>query len=496
MIIKMKNILNESIQEKIAIALEYLKHIIDNSQFKNKVFLAGGAVRDTLLNIQPKDIDVVVIGSATAGIDFATWATKYMGNFKDGSNPVIFPKYFTSKFSLEGIIYKDTDLSDVQIEAVAPRKETYIPGSRNPVVKQTDLKGDAERRDLTVNSLFKNITTGEVLDLTGKGLEDLKSGIAKTPLDPDITFSDDPLRMLRVIRQSTKYNWKIPFGILKSIKKNAHLINNISAERVQVELNKILMTNSPQKGIKLLQVLDLNKYILPEFEKIVGMIQNDFHEFSADKHTYEVLKNSKPELIVRISALFHDLGKGSTKTEKNNKIHFYGHEEESEKIVRNVLARLKYPITTIDAVAIAVRNHMRAKSYGPKAELVTDKALRKLMNNLGDHLENTLSVIDADNRSHGDQSKNWPHNLPDQVSYIKKKIKDLGDFTGKLKIPINGTDIINLIKKENPDFKPGPIMTKILDAVKDKFLENPGISKEEAEKIVIDVYRNINLEKI
>ena len=203
------------------------------------------------------------------------------------------------------------------------------------------------------------------------------------------------------------------------------------------------------------------------------------------------MKNAKPDIIVRLAAFFHDIGKGETKTEKGGKIHFYGHEFKSADLARQIMNRLKYPNDVIDAVVVAIKNHMRTKSFGKEAELVSDKALRKLMNDLGNHLDSVLELVHSDNISHGDNTKNWQHNLPNQVEFLRKKMKELGDFTGKLRIPIDGKDVIALIQKEDPNFKPGKAIGDILDVIKDKFLENPKISKQEAEKIVVDTYRSM-----
>ena len=146
--------------EKETAALEFLSNLVKNGPFKNRVFLAGGSPRDMQLGMKPKDLDVVVKGGISAGIDFAKWAAKEIGNYKEGSNPVIFPTYGTAKFTLQGIRYKGHDLSDVDVEAVAPRKEKYTAGSRKPEVSGGELEDDVQRRDFTVNSLLHNLTTG------------------------------------------------------------------------------------------------------------------------------------------------------------------------------------------------------------------------------------------------------------------------------------------------------------------------------------------------
>jgi len=233
---------NNNTLEKIRVALDFLKNSIANSQFENRVYLAGGAPRDLIMGVTPKDIDVVVVGDAYAGIDFTTYLAKKIGNFKPDSNPVIFPTYFTAKLSLRGVIYNDMDLSDVEIEAVAPRKEKYTPGNRNPSVEIATLEEDSFRRDLCLNSLFLNISNGEILDYTGKGISDIKNKILRTPINPYKTFEDDGLRLLRIVRFYARYGWKIPLYVIRAMRKSSYIIKTISSERIQDELNKILVS--------------------------------------------------------------------------------------------------------------------------------------------------------------------------------------------------------------------------------------------------------------
>jgi poly(A) polymerase len=223
--------LNEGREHNLA--LEYIANLIKTGPFRGRVYLAGGAVRDMEMGKDPKDLDVVVKGGLDSGIEFATWATKAIGNYKEGSNPVTFPRFGTAKFTLTGVVYKGEDLSGIDIEAVATRKEKYSDGSRKPEVSAGDLSDDVYRRDFTINSLLQDLTTGEILDLTGKGREDIKAGIVRTPLNPDVIFAEDPLRLLRAIRFAIKYEWKLPLDMLKAMKRNAGKLDNISAERIR-----------------------------------------------------------------------------------------------------------------------------------------------------------------------------------------------------------------------------------------------------------------------
>lgn len=463
------------------IVLEYIKKYIKNTEYENKVYLAGGGVRDELLGKNVKDIDLL-IDINNGGILFAEWICKKHRIYKKGSNPIIFPKFGTAKFNLKNVTYKGYDLSDIDIECVMPRKEKYHEGSRNPDVENGTLKDDVDRRDFTVNSLLKNLSNDEILDLTGLGKSDIKRGIVRTPLNPDIIFSDDPLRMLRAIRFTVKYNWDLPLFMIKSLKNNANKLRTISEERITSELNKMLVTDNPDKAIKLLQITGLSKYIFPELDNLIKLKQNKYHKWDAMKHTLYVLKNTPPDLITRLSALFHDIGKYKTKEIIDNEIHFYTHEDISAEIAKDILKKLKYPNDIIDAVYIAIKNHMRTKSSGDDAN-ISDKALRKLQIELGNHLNVTLDLIHADNISHSEK-----YNMPNQIPKIKDRFKNLNNIpiSQHIKLPIDGNDVIKYL-----DVKPGPIVKQMLKAVEDVWLDDPNLTRDEALEIIKKEYKKI-----
>jgi len=171
-----KKLLQESTNEEHI--LDFLKNKIKKTEWESKVYLAGGAVRDEIMGLKPKDLDFLILGELTSGIDFAEWLGKELGNYKKESNPVIYPRFGTAKLSLKN---NNSNLPVTELEFVAPRKETYEPGSRKPIVTSGELKDDALRRDLTINSLLKNISTGEIIDITGNGISDLKNGLIKIP---------------------------------------------------------------------------------------------------------------------------------------------------------------------------------------------------------------------------------------------------------------------------------------------------------------------------
>lgn len=466
MSIKLKSLIMEGIKEKLAI--EYISNLIKGSEFENHAFLAGGIVRDELMGLDPHDIDITV-DLPEGGIRFAEWATKKMGNYKEQSNPIKFPTFGTAKFNLRGISYKGQDLSDIDIEVVQTRTEKYTAGSRKPETTYGSLEQDVNRRDLTINSLLKNLTTGEILDLTGKGVSDIKQGIVRTPIDPDLTFQDDPLRMLRLCRFAVKYNFEIPLSVIKSVKKNAHQLKNISQERIRDELDKILVTGNPDKGIKLLKITGLLDYVIPELRAAVKMTQNIHHHSDVFNHTLDVLKKTSPVLLNRLIALFHDIGKTVTRTVTPTGVHFYAHEDEGAKMVRDIMFRLKYPTELIDAVVLGVKSHMRLKHGGDDAVKLSDKTLRKFKIEMGDKLENLLDVIHADNVAHSEASS-----MPNQIENVKRRLDQLNVTVSKPKLPINGNDLMAM------GIQPGPVFKKILSAVTEKWFEDPNVSREEA----------------
>lgn len=461
---------------------DFLKMCIKNTQWENLVFACGGYVRDQLLGIESKDLDIVVC-SSNGGIEFAEWITKYIRNYKQDSNPVIFPKFGTAKFHLNNVIHNNVSLDGYEIEAVMPRTEIYTLGSRKPDVKPASLYEDVLRRDITFNALYKNISTGEIIDLSGKGINDLKNKIIRTPTDPDITFTDDPLRMLRLIRFYAKFGYSIPLYIIRSIKRNAKNIETISSERIRDEINKMLMTDNPDKAFRLLKITGLLKYIIPEFEESYNMIQNKHHHEVVFDHILSVVKNTNSKILtVRLQALFHDIGKVKTRTVVDEKVHFYKHEFASAEMTQEIMTRLKYSNDEIDAVVLGVKNHMRLKSAGHDGNNVSDKALRKFIFDMNDQLDNILNLMHADNLAHAPGS-----DMPDQIPNIYKRIQELKTSTPVKgnKLPINGDDLKEM------GISPGPIYKELFDLIRDKQLEFPNTTKEEYIKIVNN-YINIS----
>jgi poly(A) polymerase len=446
--------------------IKILARLVKNTEFEGKVFLAGGAVRDEIMGHPIKDIDIVV-ALPGGGIKFATWVTNKLG-LRD---PVVWPRYGTAVFSINGI----------DIEVVMTRGEKYETGNRKPEVVYADLTTDALRRDLTVNSLFKDIVTGEIKDMTGKGIADITAGVVRTPLDPEETFEDDPLRMLRVVRFAVKYNWKIPRSILHALKTKAYLLPNISQERIQGELNKMLMTDRPDTALRILTKTGLNQYILPELDTCQNVTQNEHHKDDVYDHILDVVKNTPKDLSARLAAIFHDIGKPQTRAVTDSgKVTFHGHEDIGADIAANVLRRLRYTNDQVETVKTVVERHMDLKTVGPNGENVTDKQLRKFAVRLGPHLTTALKMMHADNISHAEQSS-----MPNQIPSIIKKLETVvqGNATQKPTLPINGNDVIRTL-----GIKPGPDVKKYLNVVLDAWYKDPNISKNDAIKMISAVH--------
>lgn len=461
-------------------ALDYIKQLVKDTEWAGVVYLAGGAVRDEIMGKPIKDIDLVV-SMPDGGIKFAEWIAKKSGTYRKDSNPVIFPKFGTAKFNFRG-----KDFGDVDIEVVMTRGEKYEKGSRKPEVVYSDLKDDAFRRDLTVNSLFKDVVTGDIKDFTGRGISDIKKGVVRTPLDPDQTFQDDALRMLRAIRFAVKYDWKMPKSLLAALKKNASNLQTISKERIRDELDKILMTGHPDVGLKLLSYTGLNKYIIPELDACRGVKQNEYHKHDVFDHILEVVKNTPPNLTARLAALFHDIGKPATKSVGlDGRVHFYDHEDVGSSMAGEIMDRLRYPNDETKSVKSIVSNHMRLKAAGPDGEQASDKQLRKFMAALGPDLRSALTVMHADNISHKAEASQ-----PNQIKALAARMHDLlaNQPAEKVKPPINGHDIIKAL-----NIKPGPMLKTTLDAIQDAMYENPQLSAEDAMKIARKVHKTQGL---
>ena len=443
---------------------EYIGSIIKGTPFEGHVFAVGGSVRDFYMGNDIKDIDLV-IDLPHGGVDFAEWC-------RDNgytNTVVIYETYGTAMFKFK-------KFHDEEIECVMTRGEKYIDkDSRNPVTAFADINEDAVRRDLTINALYYNVSTGEILDLVG-GKEDIDNHIIRTTnQDPDVVFDDDPLRILRVVRFATRYGWDIEMKTYKSMHKFVRRLKIITKERIQAEFNKILMSKNAVKGINLLHGIGAMEYIVPEFEKCYGLKQNRYHFGDVAAHTLAVLdyhcEHYEADLTERLACLLHDIGKTITMTVKDGKVHFYDHEYAGVGMSVQILRDLKYDNDTIEEVGFLIKNHMRTKQAGPGGKHIKDKTLNKLLYECKtfERFCSLMRIIDCDNMSHAKDCC-----IPDQYTGLMEKVKNSPDHMRMFgyRLPVDGNDIM-----ETLGLTPGPIIAEINKRLLNQAFLDPGITR-------------------
>ena len=431
--------------------LQTLREATQGTAFENRLFLVGGCVRDKILgNTGVSDYDLVLEGDA---IEVA----RYLWKKRVASHPPVeFPAFGTTMVHVEG----------VQIEIVTARAETYNRGSRKPIVVPGTLQTDAERRDFTCNTLMENLHTGEVLDLTGRGREDLEAGILRTPLDSIITFSDDPLRMLRACRFAAKLGFTIEKDTYQAISENAFRLSyehGIAFERIKEEFSKMLLAPGAITGLKQLLETGLLAQFAPELVAMVGVTQNRFHLYDVWEHTLVALGNlpSGVPLEVRLATLLHDCGKPKTRTEDaDGNVHFYEHEHVGAEIAREFLHRLRYPNETIDHVSQLVNLHMR---YGAYDANWTDGAVRRLIRAVdnGKTQREDLFILSAADIAACDTEKGVYADLAGLRAHMEKVERHTSIAT--LTSPLSGQEIMQLLGISGPPV--GKVKNALTDAV-------------------------------
>lgn len=455
-----------------------MKHLLNNKIFSIisqaafsedvRAYVVGGFVRDLILKRGSKDIDIVVEGS---GIQLAEKIGKIVG-----SHVTIFKNFGTAMLKFK----------DIEIEFVGARKESYNRDSRKPIVENGTLEEDQLRRDFTINAMAIDLSAenyGNLID-PFSGIEDLKNKVIRTPLDPNITFSDDPLRMLRAVRFATQLDFTIDSIAFEAIKSNKHRLSIVSGERIADEINKIILTKVPSKGFFLLEQCGILEIILPQLVNLKGVESVDGKGHKDNfSHTLKVLDNiakTSDDLWLRWAALLHDVGKPATKSfDPLIGWTFHGHDYVGYKMIPSIFKQMKLPLNEkMKFVQKMVLLHLRPISLAQ--EDVSDSAIRRLLFEAGDDIENLMLLCEADITSKNAATVEKHRN---NFQLVRNKLIEVEakDAIRNFQNPITGEYIM-----ERFSISPGREVGELKEYIKNAILDGIiGNNFEDAEKLLI-----------
>jgi poly(A) polymerase len=413
------------------------------TELRARAWIVGGYVRDSLLGRPHPDIDVVVEDGS--GLDLARRFAQLAG----AAEPVIFERFGTAQVTVPGHL----------VEFVSARAESYVADSRKPDVRAATLDEDLGRRDFTVNTLLMDFDAN-VHDPLGRGLADLEARLLRTPADPLQTFSDDPLRMLRAIRFAAQLGFALSPELLPAMRKLKDRLTSpvVSIERVADELRKMLVSERPGQALELLDQSALLDAILPEVAACRGVQQTGYHTHDVFAHTVLTVAGTPPDVIVRLGALFHDVGKPATAAPDGS---FLGHDVLGAEMAAHALERLRFSQKEIDAVVMLVRLHLRPVFYAAEW---TDGAVRRLARDAGSQLERLMALARADIAASA-----YPH--PEKLDELQRRLDHmLAEQPSRMAAPVDGEDIMR-VRRIRPGPEVGRVKQRLTELVMDGVID-------------------------
>jgi len=406
-------------------------------------YLVGGFVRDRLRGVTGKDIDVVTVEGE--GADVLAAVAEAFG----WAPPVRFERFGTSQIRGDGFV----------VEAVRARSERYDPESRKPDVQPGTLEEDVRRRDFTINALVQTFS-GRVLDITARGLDDLRAGVLRTPSDAAETFAEDPLRMFRAARFAAQLGFALAPGMIEAMRERAARASILSVERIAEELRKLLVSARPREGMAVLRDSGLLHTILPEVTAMIGVEQGGYHIYDVYDHTMHALERAPGELVTRAATLLHDVAKPPTHVlGADGKHTFYDHPVVGADMARNILTRLRFSNDEIGAVAQLVRLHLRPIAY--ERERFSDTAVRRLIRDAGDLRGRMLDLARADT-----EASAYPTTAEIDELETRMARLDRGGEVSRLSPPLNGDELMLMARRG-----PGRWIRVVQGAIENAILE-------------------------
>ncbi len=448
---------------------DYLRNLIAGTEWEGAVYAVGGCCRDELMNLPIKDVDLAV-NRPDGGVRFGRWL------YEQGLTvdvPTEFVKYGTAKLNL-------TEFPDDEIELVQTRREKYTDRtSRNPETAFGSIEEDCVRRDLTINSIYYDITNRTFIDITNRGIDDIKNQIIRTPNDPDVTYDDDPVRILRCIRFATRFGWNIDQETYAAMIRNVNRMNIVSVERIRGELEKILLCDMPSVGLELLRQTGAMNFVIPELEKTYSLDQNHRHCGSVWEHTLKVVDQVPADIQLRMAALLHDIGKTTSRvTGSDGEVHYPRHER-TGRLVNKILRHLRYRSDFIKKVEFLVVNHMVTKHWGDRVDVTRVPDIRRIQYKCTTRrrFNDLLALIDADNKSMAPEYC-MPHQISDIVTLSDSLMSDKTDMFG-YHLPISPSEIAKIKNIRNEKQ-----IRKCVEFLLDKAFHNPRLTKSDMKKLL------------